>query len=165
MRTCPSCHEKENDDDERFCIKCGFELIKSDTAPRAENVEQTSNQEIDESKTENELDVNTEATDDTIGKLIFPDKTFFTIDDSQRLVGRANLMMHTNKESNLISRSHFTIYKKNEKYFIKDGVTNVQNKASENNTSVNDKTLTGDEQELENNDKILVSDVEMSFEV
>ena len=165
MRTCPSCHEKENDDDERFCIKCGFELIKSDTAPRAENVEQTSNQETDESKTENELDVNTEATDDTIGKLIFPDKTFFTIDDSQRLVGRANLMMHTNKESNLISRSHFTIYKKNEKYFIKDGVTNVQNKASENNTSVNDKTLTGDEQELENNDKILVSDVEMSFEV
>ena len=165
MRTCPSCHEKENDDDERFCIKCGFELIKSDTAPRAENVEQTSNQEIDESKTENELDVNTEATDDTIGKLIFPDKTFFTIDDSQRLVGRANLMMHTNKESNLISRSHFTIYKKNEKYFIKDGVTNVQNKASENNTSVNDKTLTDDEQELENNDKILVSDVEMSFEV
>ena len=41
----------------------------------------------------------------------------------------------------------------------------MQNKASENNTSVNDKTLTDDEQELENNDKILVSDVEMSFEV
>ena len=165
MRTCPSCHEKENDDDERFCIKCGFELIKSDTAPRAENVEQTSNQEIDESKTENELDVNTEATDDTIGKLIFPDKSNFIIDESQRLVGRADLKVHTNEDPVLISRSHFTIYKKNEKYFIKDGVTNVQNKASENNTFVNDEKLTEDERELENGDVILVSDVKMSFEV
>ena len=44
-------------------------------------------------------------------------------------------------------------------------MTNVQNKASENNTSVNGETLTGDEHELENGDKILVSDVEMLFEV
>ena len=163
MKTCPICKEK-NDDTERFCSKCG-EVNKSETPPHAENVQQTSSKETDELKTENESNANTTAANGSIGKLIFPDKTFFTIDDSQRLVGRANLMMHTNKESNLISRSHFTIYKKNEKYFIKDGVTNVQNKASENNTSINDKTLTGDEQELENNDKILVSDVEMSFEV
>ena len=41
----------------------------------------------------------------------------------------------------------------------------MQNKSSENNTLVNGKSLTDDEQELENNDKVLVSDVEMSFEV
>ena len=98
------------------------------------------------------------------GKLVFPDKTVFTIDDSQRLVGLADLRKHTKQEPNLISRSHFTIYKKNEKYFIKDGVTNVQNKASENNTFVNDEKLTEDERELENGDVILVSDVKMSFE-
>ena len=99
------------------------------------------------------------------GKLVFPDKTVFAIDDSQRLVGLADLRKHTKQEPNLISRSHFTIYKKNEKYFIKDGVTNVQNKASENNTSVNDEKLTEDERELQNGDVILVSDVKIVFEV
>ena len=44
-------------------------------------------------------------------------------------------------------------------------MTNVQNKASKNNTSVNGEELTDDEHELENGDKILVSDVEMLFEV
>ena len=164
MKTCLICNEK-NDDTERFCSKCGNEVNKSETPSHAENLQQTSSKETDELKTENEPDVNTTASNRSTGKLIFPDKTILTVDNSQRLVGRADLKMHTNKESNLISRSHFTIYKKNEKYFIKDGVTNVQNKASENNTSVNGKTLTGYEQKLENNDKILVSDVEMSFEV
>jgi hypothetical protein len=164
MKICLLCNEK-NDDDERFCTSCGGEVNKSETPSHAENMQQTSSKEKDELKTENELNANTTAANGSTGKLIFPDKTFFTIDDSQRLVGRADLKIHTSQESNLISRSHFTVYKKNEKYFIKDGVTNVQNKASENNTSVNGKTLTGDEQELENNDKILVSDIEMSFEV
>jgi len=164
MKTCPICTEK-NDDTQQFCSKCGNIVNKSETPPHAENLQQTSSKETDELKTENEPNANTTTANGSIGKLIFPDKTFFTIDDSQRFVGRADLKMHTNKESNLISRSHFTIYKKNERYFIKDDVTNMQNKASENNTSVNGKSLTSDEQELENNDKILVSDVEMSFEV
>ena len=155
MKTCPACDEKKNDDDERFCMSCGLDLDKSKSSSNAENL-QTPNQETDD---------NTKVSNISTGKLVFPDKTVFAIDDSQRLVGLADLRKHTKQEPNLISRSHFTIYKKNEKYFIKDGVTNVQNKASENNTSVNGKELTGDEHELENGDKILVSDVEMSFEV
>ena len=155
MKTCPACDEKKNDDDERFCMNCGLDLDKSKSPPNAENL-QTSNQETDD---------NTKVSNISTGKLVFPDKTVFTIDDSQRLVGLADLRKHTKQEPNLISRSHFTIYKKNEKYFIKDGVTNVQNKASKNNTSVNGEELTGDEHELENGDKILVSDVEMLFEV
>jgi pSer/pThr/pTyr-binding forkhead associated (FHA) protein len=165
MKTCPSCHEEENDDDERFCASCGFELNKSNAPPPAENIEQTSNQETDELETENESDVNVTTTTDTSGKLIFPDKNAFTIDNSQRLVGRADLKAYTNEDPNLISRSHFTIYKENEKFFIKDGVTNVQNKPSENNTSVNDEKLTKDERELQNGDVILVSDVKIVFEV
>ena len=164
MKNCPACEEEKNNDNERFCMSCGLDLDKSKSPSNAENL-QTPNQETDESIKENETDDNTKVSNISTGKLVFPDKAVFAIDDSQRLVGRADLKIHTSQESNLISRSHFTIYKKNEKYFIKDGVTNVQNKASENNTSVNGKTLTGDEQELENNDKILVSDVEMSFEV
>ena len=155
MKTCPACDEKKNDDDERFCMSCGLDLDKSKSPPNAENL-QTPNQETGD---------NTKVSNISTGKLVFPDKTVFTIDDSQRLVGLADLRKHTKQEPNLISRSHFTIYKKNEKYFIKDGVTNVQNKASKNNTSVNGEELTGDEHELENGDKILVSDVEMLFEV
>ena len=155
MKTCPACDEKKNDDDERFCMSCGLDLDKSKSPSNAENL-QTPNQETDD---------NTKVSNISTGKLVFPDKTVFTIDDSQRLVGLADLRKHTKQEPNLISRSHFTIYKKNEKYFIKDGVTNVQNKASKNNTSVNGEELTNDEHELENGDKILVSDVEMLFEV
>ena len=155
MKTCPACDEKKNDDDERFCMNCGLDLDKSKSPSNAENL-QTPNQETGD---------NTNVSNISTGKLVFPDKTVFTIDDSQRLVGLADLRKHTKQEPNLISRSHFTIYKKNEKYFIKDGVTNVQNKASKNNTSVNGEELTDDEHELENGDKILVSDVEMLFEV
>ena len=155
MKTCPACEEEKNNDNERFCMSCGLDLDKSKSPPNAENL-QTPNQETDD---------NTKVSNISTGKLVFPDKTVFTIDDSQRLVGLADLRKHTKQEPNLISRSHFTIYKKNEKYFIKDGVTNVQNKASKNNTSVNGEELTGDEHELENGDKILVSDVEMLFEV
>ena len=155
MKTCPACDEKKNNDDERFCMSCGLDLDKSKSPSNAENL-QTPNQETDD---------NTNVSNISTGKLVFPDKTVFAIDDSQRLVGLADLRKHTKQEPNLISRSHFTIYKKNEKYFIKDGVTNVQNKASKNNTSVNGEELTGDEHELENGDKILVSDVEMLFEV
>ena len=155
MKTCPACDEKENNDNERFCMNCGLDLDKSKSPSNAENL-QTPNQETGD---------NTNVSNISTGKLVFPDKTVFTIDDSQRLVGLADLRKHTKQEPNLISRSHFTIYKKNEKYFIKDGVTNVQNKASKNNTSVNGEELTGDEHELENGDKILVSDVEMLFEV
>ena len=155
MKTCPACEEEKNNDNERFCMSCGLDLDKSKSPSNAENL-QTPNQETDD---------NTKVSNISTGKLVFPDKTVFVIDDSQRLVGLADLRKHTKQEPNLISRSHFTIYKKNEKYFIKDGVTNVQNKASENNTSVNGEELTGDEHELENGDKILVSDVEMLFEV
>ena len=155
MKTCPACEEEKNNDNERFCMSCGLDLDKSKSPSNAENL-QTPNQETDD---------NTKVSNISTGKLVFPDKTVYAIDDSQRLVGLADLRKHTKQEPNLISRSHFTIYKKNEKYFIKDGVTNVQNKASKNNTSVNGEELTGDEHELENGDKILVSDVEMLFEV
>ena len=98
-----------------------------------------------------------------IGSIIFPDEAEYEIDQAQRLVGRADLSKYTKQDPTFISRSHFTIYKSNETYFIKDGVTNVQNKASEKNTFVNGEKLGDSEVELKNNDKIIVSDIEMSF--
>ena len=122
MKTCPSCHEEEDDDDERFCASCGFELNKSNAPPPAENIEQTSEQETDELEIENESDVSKTIINEVIAKLIFPDDHFIIIDESQALVGRADLKTFTNEEPKLISRSQFTIYKESEKFFIKDGV-------------------------------------------
>ena len=150
MKICPACNEKENDNDERFCISCGLDLDKSQDG----NLQNTSNIEYknDEKKI-------------TQGRLIFSDERMLTIDNSQRLVGRSDLKSYTKKDPNLISRSHFTIYKKNQGYFMKDGITNVQNKTSENGTIVNEDKLSNNECELKNGDKILVSDVLILFEV
>jgi len=162
MRTCPSCNEKENSDDERFCISCGLDLDKSESSTTSKDLE-TSNKEI--VKPADEATVNEKENHVLNGKLVFSDGSYFLIDDSQRLVGRSDLKKHTSVDPDLISRSHFTIYEKNQKYFIKDGRTNVQNTPSENGTFVNDEKMTRDEFELKNGDKILVSDIEMKFEV
>jgi hypothetical protein len=152
MKICPICNEKENDAAERFCTSCGLELnapsnVISDHPP-SKNIEIESNSDFK-----------------TQGKLILYDHDILLIDDSQRLVGRTDLKKYTKKDEKSISRSHFTIYKKDEKYFIKDGVTNVQNKPSENHTIVNEEKLSENERELKSGDKILVSDVLMLFEV
>lgn len=148
---CPLCKtERVSGDD--YC-KCGYEFSSTEPEPQPEPTDsalQTDEQWLKDKE--------------SIGKLIFPDKTTVSIDISQRLVGRADLKNYT-KDPTLISRSHFTIYKKNEQYFIKDGITNVQDKPSEHNTFVNNEKLTEAEHKLENNDKIRVSDVQMTFEV
>ncbi len=155
MKICPACNEKENDDDERFCITCGLDLDKSQSgSSHASSNLQPKNTEIK---------INL---DDKIqGRLILSDNHILPIDNSQRLVGRADLKKYTKKDQNLISRSHFTVYGKDLKYFIKDGITNVQNKASESSTMVNEEKLSRNECELKNGDKILVSDVLILFEV
>ena len=155
MKICPVCNEKENNDDERFCTSCGLELTKSSkVTPHTTTNIPSKNIEI-----ESNSDFKTQ------GKLILSDNHMLSVDDSQRLVGRTDLKKYTKKDQNLISRSHFTVYKKDQKYFIQDGVTNVQNKSSENHTIINEEKLSENEHELKSGDKILVSDVLILFEV
>jgi pSer/pThr/pTyr-binding forkhead associated (FHA) protein len=160
MKTCSNCSEKSNDDNTRFCMSCGSDLNE----PELSQNNKTNEPNLGSSQIKNEINDDTILVE-KIGKLILPDNTFFVIDNSQKLVGLTNLKQFTENDLELISRSHFTIYKKDEKYFIKDGVTNVQNKSSKHHTFLNDEKLTEVEFELKNNDKILVSDVEMLFEV
>ena len=164
MKICSDCGEKNNDDDTRFCMSCGSDLNKPELSQNNKTDESDFDPELNEPQIKNESSESTILVE-KIGKLILPDKTFFIIENSQKLVGRTNLKQYTKNDLESISRSHFTIYKKDEKYFIKDGVTNVQNKPSANHTFLNDEKLTEIEFELKNNDKILVSDVEMLFEV
>ncbi len=155
MKICPVCNEKENDDDERFCTSCGLELTKSINRPLPTTADSQSK----------DIEIESNSDFKTYGKLLLSDDYVLPIDNSQRLVGRTDLKKYTKKDQNLISRSHFTVYKKDKKYFIRDGVTNVQNRPSENHTIVNDKKLSENEHELKDGDKILVSDVIIIFEV
>jgi pSer/pThr/pTyr-binding forkhead associated (FHA) protein len=155
MKICPACNEKENDDDERFCITCGLDLDKS----------QDGNSQVSSNLKPKNTEIKNSSDDKIQGRLVLSDNHILPIDSSQRLVGRADLKKYTEKDQNLISRSHFTVYEKDLKYFIRDGTTNVQNKASESNTIVNEEKLSRNERELKNGDKILVSDVLILFEV
>ena len=155
IEKCPLCDTKRVAGED-LCSnsKCGYEFSDMPEPKPQSEPKDTAEQTDDEW-----------LTDHNDGKLIFKtDKISVQIDHSQRLVGRADLKKYTKQDPMLISRSHFTIYKKNEKYFIKDGVTNVQDRPSEHKTFVNGEKLAKDERKLENNDKIRVSDVEMVFE-
>jgi len=70
------------------------------------------------------------------GYLIFPDSTEQPIPPSQWLIGRADLekFLGDPAKANEISRGHLTVFQEGEKFFIEDGTTMVQRKASVNKT-------------------------------
>jgi hypothetical protein len=70
------------------------------------------------------------------GYLIFPDSTEQPISASQWLIGRADLakFLPDPKKANEISRGHLTVFQEGDRFFIEDGTTMVQRKASTNKT-------------------------------
>ncbi len=151
MITCSNC-EEVIDDGENFCTECGHNLAETIENKEIPTVEQ--NVETNESS---ELSLKK-------GKLVFPDDSEIEIDESQRLVGRADLKLFLDKDSTNISRGHFTVFEENDKCYLEDGSTNVQYKASEKHTILNDDDITGKGKiELNVDDLIKVSDVVLHF--
>jgi len=70
------------------------------------------------------------------GFLVFPDETEQPIPPSQWLIGRADVskFLPDQGKANEISRGHLTVFQEGEKFFIEDGKTMVQRKASTNKT-------------------------------
>jgi hypothetical protein len=70
------------------------------------------------------------------GYLIFPDTVEQPIPPSQWLIGRADLAKYLADpdKANEISRGHFTIFQEGDHFFVEDGHTMVQEKASANKT-------------------------------
>ncbi len=70
------------------------------------------------------------------GFLVFPDQTEQPIPPSQWLIGRADVskFLPDSVKANEISRGHLTVFQEGEKFFIEDGKTMVQRKASTNKT-------------------------------
>lgn len=153
MITCSNCN-KEINEEESFCTECGFRIS-----------EETNNEEIptnDQNVEQSELHEPTLKK----GKLVFPDDSEIEIDESQRLLGRADLKNFLDSDSNNISRGHFTVFEENDKYYLEDGSTNVQYKASEKHTILNEEDITGKGKiELNDGDTIKVSDVAIHFKM
>lgn len=180
MSICPQCDEQGNDDDERFCISCGMDLEGS---AKSITVDTSNSQKISDVEIGTTHNIETESvpfaeeptliiTHDTINKngrlVLLPDHKTITeiIDGVQKLIGRADLILHTQKDPDLISRSHFTIYHNDGKYIICDGSTNVQDRSSKHGTFVNGiKLKESTPMELNIGDKISISDINMKFEV
>lgn len=153
MIICSNC-DQEIDEKESFCTECGNLLSETTDTEEIPTIDQnTEKNESDEPSLKK-------------GKLVFPDDSEIEIDESQRLLGRADLKSFSDADSNDISRSHFTIFEENDKYYLEDGSTNVQYKASEKHTILNDEDITGKGKiELNNNDTINVSDVVLHFKM
>ena len=148
MTNCTFCNENVEDGN-AFCISCGAP-VQSISVP------------------DNNVETGKNNNNSTIvikkGKLVFPDSSMMEIDSSHRLVGRVNLRKFSSKDHALISRGQFTVYLESEKYYLKDGRTNVQDKASTNHTILNGDDITGkDKFHLKDGDTIQISDVKILF--
>ena len=153
MIICSNCDQEINDE-ESFCTECGNLLSETtDSKEIPTNDQTTEKNESDEPSLKK-------------GKLVFPDDSEIEIDESQRLLGRADLRNFLDSDPNDISRGHFTVFEEYGKYYLEDGSTNVQYKASEKHTILNDEDITGKGKiELNNNDTIKVSDIVLHFKM
>jgi len=164
------------------CIKCGEEIIVDDTfcticgTPQTPPALPPDEQPTPEQPTPEQEPPTLQDTPQNnvvelsktskTGKLVFPDDSKIEIDESQRLVGRADLIKFSNDDAKLISRGHFTVYEKNAKYYINDGNTIVQEKPSIHHTILNEEDITDKGKvELSDGDIIKVSEVEISFKL
>ena len=148
MTKCTICNENIQDGDV-FCISCGSPV----QSPEADVNNETATEKNEESLSPIKK-----------GRLVLPDSSIIEIDQSHRLVGRVNLQKYSKLDPTLISRGQFTVYKENEKYCLKDGRTNVQDKPSANHTILNEVDVTGKEKSvLKDGDTIQISDVKITF--
>ena len=153
MIICSNCDQEVNEE-ESFCTECGNLLSETtDSKEVPTNDKKTETNESDETSLKK-------------GKLVFPDESEIEIDESQRLLGRADLKLFLDGDLNDISRGHFTVFEECGKYYLEDGSTNVQYKASEKHTILNEEDITGKGKiELNDGDLIKISDVGLHFKM
>jgi len=177
MVLCETCDIEINDNNS-FCTQCGnliSQTTNKEDSPLVNEISEQKNKseeplsnkedsplvnEISEQKNESE-----EPSLKT-GKLVLPDDSEIAIDESQRIVGRADLKKFLESNPNDISRGHFTVYEEDNKYFLEDGITNVQYKPSTQHTILNDEDITGKgRKELKDGNTIKISDLMLYFKM
>jgi len=80
-------------------------------------------------------------------RLELPDNSIIQIDDAAKVLGRSEMLNYLGSlqgiDPMIVSRQHFTVFQENDKYFIEDGDTVVQDKPSINHTYLNGEDITG----------------------
>ncbi len=140
MLPCPICSFSNNPDDSEYCTECGAKLTE-EPQPAAK----------------------------TGAVLKLPDNSDIPIESAPKVIGRLELLDYLKTlqdvDPMVISRQHFTITQENDKYYIEDGNTVVQDKPSANHTYLNDVDITDKgQQELKDGDVIdLANSVKLTF--
>jgi len=103
--------------------------------------------------------------------LELPNNTTIQIDAAAKVLGRNEMLSYLSSlqgvDPMVVSRQHFTILQENDKYYIEDGNTIVQDKASTNHTYLNGEDITGKgKRELSNGTVIdLANTVKLTFRI
>jgi len=103
--------------------------------------------------------------------LELPNNTTILIDAQAKVLGRNELLSYLSSlqgvDPMVVSRQHFTILQENDKYYIEDGDTIVQDKASTNHTYLNGEDITGKgKREITNGTVIdLANTVKLTFRI
>lgn len=167
MEKCPQCKTDRQQDEQgqylAFCDECGHKFTassKPQTQPQTQPEEPgwRSNQSKafeeyekdyvarvvgDETDTD-ESDVS-ESSEIQGGAIWISDGQPIYFEDTPKVVGRSDVSAYlksAGKDPLQVSRKQFTIFKESDSYYIEDGKTSVQDKASGNHTTVNGKDIT-----------------------
>ena len=146
MEGCPQCNT-ERVLGENFCDNCGH---RYSSESQLETQEQPTPQPQEPTMSDAKISV----LDNTGAEI-----QSFYFENSPKIIGRQDLTDVLNsqgKDPGQVSRKQCTMIKEGHDYYIEDGVTSVQDKASGNHTTVNDQDITGKGRiKLSDNDKIV----------
>ena len=164
MNTCPICSFSNNPDDSVYCTECGAKLTEEPQPAAAPEPQPAAAPEPQPAAAPEPQSVAK-----TGGVLKLPDNSDIPVELAPKVVGRMELLEYLKTLQDIdpmvISRQHFTISQENDKYYIEDGNTAVQDKPSANHTYLNGVDITDKgQQELKDGDIIdLANSVKLTF--
>ena len=192
MEKCPQCNTDRPQDEQgqylAFCDECGHKFAASSkpqtqpqTQPEPQGWRSSQSKSFEEYENdyvarvvEDETDTDesdvSESPEIQGGAIWIPDGQQIYFEDDPKVVGRSDVAAYlksAGKDPLQVSRKQFTIFKESDSYYIEDGKTSVQDKASGNHTTVNGKDITGQGKcELNDGDTIgLATVLDVTFRI
>ena len=188
MEKCPQCNTDRPQDEQgqylAFCDECGHKFAAS-SKPQTQPDEPGWRGNQSKAFEEYEKDYVARVVSDETGTdesdvsespeiqgsaILMPDGQPIYFEDDPKVVGRSDVSAYlksAGKDPLQVSRKQFTIFKESDSYYIEDGKTSVQDKASGNHTTVNGKDITGQGKcELNDGDTIgLATVLDVTFQI
>ena len=170
MVSCPICDFSGNPDDSIYCTECGGKVTE-ESQPVPQPQVETPQPQVETPQPQVETPQPQVETPTTGAVLILPDNSNIQIESAPKTIGRIELLDYLKTLQGVdpmtISRQHFTVSQDNDTYYIEDGNTVVQDKASANHTYLNGVDITDKgQQELKQGDVIDLADtVKITFRI